>query len=189
MHQGEKDKELVQRVLNGDRDAYREIMRTHNLMLRSYLSGQLHRLDEVDDLAQEVFITALQKLDSFDTDRDFGIWLRGIARGKLSNHFRSIRRRGVAMEKFLLEVHETIDPQLEAKAKDDTRYAIEALLRCVERLPDKLKKVVRGGLKGRRAEQMATELETSRGAIYNLHYRANQLLRECVDKELADPAK
>jgi RNA polymerase sigma-70 factor (ECF subfamily) len=44
--------------------------------------------------------------------------------------------------------------------------------------------VVRGGLDGDKPDALAAELVTSVGAIYNLHYRANQTLRECVKKEL-----
>jgi RNA polymerase sigma-70 factor (ECF subfamily) len=43
--------------------------------------------------------------------------------------------------------------------------------------------VVRGGLEGNRPAEMAVELSTTVGAVYNLHYRANQLLRECLQKE------
>ena len=141
-----------------------------------------------DDLAQEVFITALQKLDTFEAGRDFGAWLRGIARHKLHNHFRSIRRRSDAMDRFFEEVYDTIAPEMEQAARDETRYSIEALLRCIDKLPEKLRKVVRAGLEGHRPQQLAQELETTPGAVYNLHYRSNQLLRDCVEKELAEPA-
>ena len=33
--------------------------------------------------------------------------------------------------------------------------------------------------------ELAEELSTTVGAVYNLHYRANQLLRECLQKEFA----
>ena len=39
------------------------------------------------------------------------------------------------------------------------------------------------GLHGGRPAELAKELSTSIGAIYNLHYRANQLLRDCLQKE------
>ncbi len=55
-------KDAVQRVLAGDRDAFRLIVREHSLMLRSYLGSQLHHASDVDDLAQEVFIVAYRKL-------------------------------------------------------------------------------------------------------------------------------
>ena len=41
-----------------------------------------------------------------------------------------------------------------------------------------------GKLDGEKAESLAREMRSTVGAIYNLHYRANQLLRDCVRKEL-----
>jgi RNA polymerase sigma-70 factor (ECF subfamily) len=53
-------------------------------------------------------------------------------------------------------------------------------------LPIRLRRVVRAGLDGTKPALLAQALSTTVGAIYNLHYRANQLLRDCVRKELAD---
>jgi RNA polymerase sigma-70 factor (ECF subfamily) len=43
---------------------------------------------------------------------------------------------------------------------------------------------VRAGLDGAKPAALAEIFATSVGAIYNLHYRANQLLRACLQKEL-----
>ena len=73
---------------------------------------------------------------------------------------------------------------LDRAATDDTAESIEALLRCIARLPDKLRRVVRAGLDGGKPADLADEQVTIVGAIYTLHYRANQRLRDCVRKEL-----
>jgi RNA polymerase sigma-70 factor (ECF subfamily) len=41
---------------------------------------------------------------------------------------------------------------------------------------------VRAGLDGDRPAELAKALATTVGAIYNLHYKANQLLRECLQR-------
>jgi RNA polymerase sigma-70 factor (ECF subfamily) len=61
---------------------------------------------------------------------------------------------------------------------------IERLLRCVARLPERLRRVVRGGLDGDKPTELAAALSTTVGVIYNLHHRANQLLRECLQREV-----
>jgi RNA polymerase sigma-70 factor, ECF subfamily len=48
----------VAEVLRGNRDAFRLIVRAYGLPLRSYLASQVHHLDDVDDLAREVFLAA-----------------------------------------------------------------------------------------------------------------------------------
>jgi RNA polymerase sigma-70 factor (ECF subfamily) len=175
---------VLDQVQRGDRDAFRQIVREYSLPLRSYIAGQIFFMDDVDDLAQEVFISAYRNLRTFRRGDDFGSWLRGIARNKLHSYMRAATRRNKALERFRADVARTVERALEHVAAADHSVAIEMLLRCIGRLPEKLRRVVRGGLEGDKPAALAGELMTTVGAIYNLHYRANQLLRECVQKEL-----
>lgn len=176
--------DTIRRVVRGEKDHFRLIVREHRLMVRSYLGSQLHRADEVDDLAQDVFLTAFRQLDQFDHRASFAAWLRGIARNRLLMHFRSTGRRRAREAKFREEVTRIIESDLETTFVNETEYTIEGLLRCIGTLPDRMRRVVRAGLDGVKAATLAEEMGTSTGAIYNLQYRANALLRECVQKEV-----
>lgn len=176
---------VLEEIAAGNVDAFRWIIRQYELPLRSYLCSQVYDLDVVDDLAQEVFIAAYRSLGSFRRGEDFGRWLRGIARLKVQMYFRSTARRQNAMERFRMEVARLLEAELEHEAAEHRAAAIEALLRCIGRLPDRLRRVVRAGLDGTKPARLAQDLSTTVGAVYNLHYRANRLLRECVRKELA----
>src|ERR1700722_1412384 len=94
----------VAETLRGNRDAFRLIVRAYSLQLRSYVASQVHHLDDVDDLAQEVFLAALKSLPTFRRGDDFGAWLRGIARNKLLVYFRTQARRSQALQRFRDEV-------------------------------------------------------------------------------------
>jgi RNA polymerase sigma-70 factor (ECF subfamily) len=144
----------------------------------------VHHLDDVDDLAQEVFIAAYRSLDTFQRGDDFGLWLRGIARHKLSDHARKVARRGRLQERLREQVARAVEADLESAVAGDHSEVIELLLSCIARLPERMRRVVRAGLDGDRPASLAAELATSVGAIYNLHYRANQLLRDCLQKGL-----
>ena len=168
----------------GDAEAFRLVVRTYGLSLRSFLASQVHHTDDVDDLAQETFLAAFRALPGFRRGEDFGAWLRGIARNKLLTHFRGASRRGDALARFREEVLRAVEPELEADAREARADRIEALLRCISRLPDRLRRVVRAGLDGEKPAILAEALSTSVGAVYTLHYRANRLLRDCVAKEV-----
>jgi len=171
-------------IARGNPDAFQLILRAFGLPLRSYIAAQVYHQGDVDDLTQEVFIAAYRSLDVFRRGDDFGAWLRGIARRKLYVYSRSAARRDKALERFREEVARAIRSDLERAAARDQTVAIEMLLQCIARLPERMRRVVRAGLEGEKPTSLAEELVTSVGAIYNLHYRANQLLRECVQKEL-----
>jgi len=171
---------VLDEVARGRTEAFGRIVRGYALPLRSYLATHVHHLEDVDDLAQEVFLAALEGLPNFRRGDDFGAWLRGIARNKLLVYFRTQSRRVKALQRFRDEVTALIADDLERAAADDRADTIEQLLRCIARLPERLRRVVRAGLDGDRPAELAAALSTTVGVIYNLHYRANQLLRECL---------
>lgn len=170
-------------VARGHTEAFGRIVHAYALPLRSFLASQVHHLDDVDDLAQEVFLAALGSLSTFRRGDDFGAWLRGIARNKVRLYFRSLSRRNQALRRFRDEVMALIEDDLERTASDQAEM-VERLLRCVAQLPERLRRVVRAGLDGDRPAELAQALSTTIGVIYNLHYRANQLLRECLQREI-----
>ena len=174
---------LLDRIGRGETDLYLQVVRRYELMLRGYLAGQLYNLAEADDLAQEVFIAAWRDLAGFRRGEDFGAWLRGIARHRLLTHFRSQQRRANAVERFRAEVARIAEQELDAAAPNDESGRSDRLLHCISRLPEKLRRIVHAGLEGARPAALAGELQTTVPAIYQLHYRANQLLRECMTKE------
>jgi RNA polymerase sigma-70 factor (ECF subfamily) len=173
---------VLDEVARGRTESFAEIVRQYALPLRSYLASQVYHLDDVDDLAQDVFLAALTSLDTFRRGDDFGAWLRGIARNKLLVYFRTLSRRSHALQRFRDEVTEMIEADLEAVVASDRTETIERLLRCIAELPERLRRVVRAGLDGDKPAEVARALSTTVGVIYNLHYKANQLLRECLRK-------
>jgi RNA polymerase sigma-70 factor (ECF subfamily) len=175
---------VLDQVGRGNRDGFRVVVRAFSLPLRCYIASQVHHPNDVEDIAQEVFLAAYRQLPTFRRGDDFGAWLRGIARNKLHDYFRSSVRRNKALERFREEVAAIVQRDLAEAAASDTSESVEALLRCIARLPDKLRRVVRAGLDGDKPVDLAEELVTSVGAIYNMHYRANRLLRDCVTREL-----
>ena len=175
---------VLDQIMRGNRDAFRLIVRAFSLPLRCYIASQIHHPNDVEDITQEVFLAAYRQLETFRRGDEFGAWLRGIARNKLHDYFRSSVRRNKALERFREEVARVVQQDLEMAATHDRAESIEVLLRCIGRLPEKLRRVVRAGLDGDKPADLAEEFVTSVGAIYNLHYRANQLLRDCVQKEL-----
>jgi RNA polymerase sigma-70 factor (ECF subfamily) len=180
MLQGRELDAVIDEVLRGDNEAFRRIIHEYSLCLRSYIAASVHSLDVVDDLAQDVFFAAFRNLRDFRRGDDFGCWLRGIARNKVYKHFRSSARRHKAMKGFLEKVAGMVGARLDRGAEGDTSDSIEVLLQCIGRLPERLRRVVHAGLDGDKPADLASMLNTTVGAIYRLHYRANQLLRDCM---------
>jgi RNA polymerase sigma-70 factor, ECF subfamily len=73
------DEALVERVLDGDRQAFELLVRRHQRALVNYLSRLTRLRDGAADLAQEVFIKVYVSLSAFDPKYRFTTWLYRIA--------------------------------------------------------------------------------------------------------------
>lgn len=178
-------KSIVRRVLSGDKEGFLWIVRSHALYIRSYIAAHVYHLDDIDDLAQDVFLAAYENLANYDQRCDIKIWLRGIAQNKIKHFCRTQVRRNVHLARFQEEVVNVIQDDLATLASDETNQSIEALLRCIAKLPGNLRQVVHAGLDGLKSAALAEEMSTTLAGIYNLRYRANKLLRDCVEKEIS----
>ena len=69
-------------------ELFADLVRDHQASLRVFVRSLGVEPGWVDDLAQDTFVVAYRELDSYDPDRDFGKWLRGIARNLVRNELR-----------------------------------------------------------------------------------------------------
>jgi RNA polymerase sigma-70 factor (ECF subfamily) len=81
---------LLDAVLKKDRKATAEFVSRYADPVYGYVSQRLApRADLVEDLVQEVFLVALQKLDTFARKSSVLGWLLGIARHKVEDLYRA----------------------------------------------------------------------------------------------------
>jgi RNA polymerase sigma-70 factor (ECF subfamily) len=103
------DADLIARVLSReDQNAFGELVRRYQSPVRAFLArmtrGDAHL---ADDLAQETFLKAWRKLNTFRGDAKFSTWLFGIA----FNEF-----RGAARQRKELALEDVEGPLLEEPA-------------------------------------------------------------------------
>jgi RNA polymerase sigma-70 factor (ECF subfamily) len=87
------DNELVARVLQGDKNAFRPIVERYQNRLYAMVVGMVRDEAEAKDLVQNAFIKAYQNLDSFRIDSAFYTWLYRIAMNLAIDSCRKRRRR------------------------------------------------------------------------------------------------
>jgi len=74
----------------GDRDAFAQLYTDYVRMVHAILIGRVPRCD-VDDLVQDVFLTAFTRLNDLRDPAAFGGWLAAIARNRATDHLRRSR--------------------------------------------------------------------------------------------------
>lgn len=69
------ESELVARVRNGDPEAFGEIVRRYQQRAYAVAHRLMRQREDAEDLVQDAFMAALDKLETFDERRPFGPWL------------------------------------------------------------------------------------------------------------------
>ena len=85
------DAELVARTLAGSPDAFRVLVERYQRPVLSLIGRMVGDLALAEDLAQEVFLKAYRKLDTFDVERKLSSWLFKIAHNATIDHLRRAR--------------------------------------------------------------------------------------------------
>lgn len=171
---------IIAAILRGETDLFRLLVREYGLVVRGFLAARLHHLEDVDDVAQEVFLVAFDRLKTCDPAH-FRPWLIGIAKNELKQHWRKQGRRAAAMERFRAEVAAAVEAEVDASFGLLRAEHIERLLDCISRLPERVRRIVRSGLDGVRADQLAGELGMNRNALYQARFRGFAALRKCME--------
>jgi RNA polymerase sigma-70 factor (ECF subfamily) len=74
----DQDRELLVRVLGGERDAFGRIVERYLPRAMALAMRLLRHREDAEDLVQDAFLSALQHVDRFDLSRPFWPWLSRI---------------------------------------------------------------------------------------------------------------
>ena len=85
-----EDADLVRTAQGGDRAAFGLLYERYGPMVHGVLLARVP-WEHVDDLVQDVFLTALERLATLRTPAAFGAWLAAIARNRATDHHRRER--------------------------------------------------------------------------------------------------
>ena len=73
------EKNLIEKSKNGDTHAFGQLIRVHEKKIYNLLLNMTHNQAVADDLLQETFLAAWQKLKYFRGDSEISTWLYRIA--------------------------------------------------------------------------------------------------------------
>jgi RNA polymerase sigma factor (sigma-70 family) len=119
-----------------DSNAVRALYDDHAAGVFAYLARRVGR-DLAEDLLAETFRAAIESYATFDATRgnERG-WLFGIATNLLRRHWRTERRRLLALERSSSTHAFSIDPLLAAADRIDAAADADRLLHAIVELPD-----------------------------------------------------
>jgi RNA polymerase sigma-70 factor (ECF subfamily) len=89
----QSDRILIDKILEGDQLAFKELVEKYQTMVINTCIGFLHDKQDAEDIAQEVFIEVFASLRKFRKEAKISTWMFRIAVNKSLNFLRSKKRR------------------------------------------------------------------------------------------------
>jgi RNA polymerase sigma-70 factor, ECF subfamily len=97
------DRELVRRAQAEDKEAFEELVRRHQHRIFAVAGGILRQREDVEDIAQQVFVKAYFSLKRFDQRAAFSTWLYKITVNECWDLLRKKKVRPLVYESDLSE--------------------------------------------------------------------------------------
>ena len=182
------DQELVVLVVREDnRQAFEELVNRHKAGVFAFLHRLLGRSEEIEDVAQNVFIAAYRGLQTFKRESKFSTWLYRITYNQACT---SLRKKQTGKIKMMVQLPEDetgnvkefpdikhVDPEEQASQKQVWQF--------VDQLPAQAKAVIQLYYgKGMNYNDIAEALSLPLGTIKTHMFRAKQKLREVMTEKL-----
>lgn len=175
-------------MTQSDREMFIDQVREHHAGLRGFVRSLGVDPLWVDDVAQEAFIVAYNRLDEYEHERDFGAWLRGIARNLVINERRKDARRKRILSDNLTDV--LLATSSAAEDEDDELgdrglARLQALRECIAELPAKSLGLLKARYENEEsAQDIAESFEMKPPAVRKALERVRTALRKCMEEKI-----
>ncbi|TAI49844.1 RNA polymerase sigma factor [Flagellimonas allohymeniacidonis] len=167
--------ELVEQCKANDRKAQLQLYEQYCDGMFCVAMRFLKDVDDAEDVLQESFIKAFQRIDQFRGDVTFGAWLKRIVVNGSIDFLKSKQQRTVELNEGYMRVAEDEDWSF------DTGISIDEVKNAIEQLPDKYRFVVQLFLvEGYDHSEISEILKISETASRTRLLRGKSRLREML---------
>ena len=176
------DRELVQRVQRGERQAFDLLMLKYQHRIAKLVTRYVQDPSEVLDVTQEAFLKAYRALPRFRGDSAFYTWMYRIAVNTAKNHLVAQTRRPKDCGVDVTDAEQVVDAaDLKEYATPEGLALTEEIQRTViaaiEALPEDLKVAISlRELEGLSYEDIARVMECPIGTVRSRIFRAREAI-------------
>ncbi len=93
---GTQEMEWIRRAQEGDREAFGHLVERYQKRVFSLVFRLLHRRDEVEDIAQEIFFKVFRTIGSYNFRASFATWLSRVSVNHCYDYLRRVRASRVS---------------------------------------------------------------------------------------------
>ena len=170
--------DLIDACRNGDRDAQFRIYKLYYKAMYNTSLRIVNDTAEAEDIMQESFLDAFQRLDSYTGEGSFGSWLKRIVINRSLDYLRRVKET-IPFD----EVEYDLPDDHEENREEELRFQVAEVKKAISQLPEEYRVVLSLFLlEGYDHEEIAQILKISNQLSRTRYSRARQkllgLLRE-----------
>ncbi len=180
------DKEIIERVKNGDKKAYDLLVLKYQQRVINLISRFVKNYADALDISQETFIKAYKALPNFRGESAFYTWLYRIAVNTAKNHL-TVQSRKITKSDYDVAEIEQIEGNMTLTEQTTPENLLikdelqETVLNTIENLPEDLKSAIMlREIEGLSYEEIAAVMECPVGTVRSRIFRA----RETIDNKI-----
>lgn len=177
------DHDVVNRVLNGEKELYEVIIRRNNQLLYRVIRGYLSEEQDVEDAMQDTYLQAYEKLNQFRGEAAFSTWLLRIGINEALKRIRGLKKQQVmrseekSLQDDLIQIPDKMNPEKKAM-QFETRRLIE---KAIDQLPEKYRTVfILREVEEMNIDDTAACLRISSENVKVRAHRAKMMLKEAL---------
>jgi RNA polymerase sigma-70 factor, ECF subfamily len=185
----EDDRELVRRAQHGEKQAFELLVARHQGRVFAVAGGILRNREDVEDIAQQVFLKAYFSLKRFDQRSAFSTWLYKITVNECWDLLRKKKVRPLVFESELSEEQAHVYQSTEQKAEYapdvseqlETKQQLDHWLDCLDERDRTM--LVLKEMQGFTVEEIADIMGINGNTVKVRLFRARQKIAERIRRK------
>ena len=169
---------LLEGILAGDENSYKELMTLYQGKLRNVAYGIVHNWDDADDIVQDTFVDVYRNIDKFRGEANISTWMYRITINKSLNHVRKQKNKNwltFSLE-FLPKKYELKDTSTEDNTNEDRIYKLN---KAIDTLSKRQKTAFTLFYYDELSQKEIAEImNTSASAVEQLVFRSKQNIKK-----------
>jgi len=185
----EEDRQLVRRAQKDDKQAFEVLVLRHQSRVFAVAGGILRNREDVEDIAQQVFLKAYFSIKRFDQRAAFSTWLYKITVNECWDLLRKRKVRPLVVEADLSEEQaqmyqassEQSDGRPDTSEQLAARQQVDVLMSCLDERDRTM--LVMKEVQGFSVEEIAEIMEINANTVKVRLFRARQKITERVRRK------
>lgn len=178
--------DVIGRIRKGDTHLFAELVHRYRFDVRRVAALMLADVIVTENVVQQTFINAYERLDEFHRGEDFGRWIKAIARNLVRDELKKTSRERGRMALYRDYVLAKLSGQDQAERRE--QILADALSGCRRKLPALAAKAIELRYdQGLSFDDVAAAIGRSAEATRQIVTRARTSLKLCIQKRLGDP--